>query len=163
MKNTLKVRINGRELSNVEMISYHKELNSVTVITYDKNEVEIKEIDTDYVVVDIIQNVKEFKPHIDCELISSNLNKRVFFGASGKYNCVSISNDGVIRLTDLDQFIFNGIKNGKPDLSVVYYDLKVDKYYVEYLRELATSEKGALVINIDESGKGKIMNLDIEL
>ena len=71
-----------------------------------------------------------------------------FIGVVGRYNAISISTDGIVKIVDAK--------------TLHWIDLKINRDDVDKVRDIASKGLGSLYVEVNGSGLGKIYNRTIE-
>ena len=140
----LTIRFNGQGIKGVTGISYLEGISKFKIITKLDDKLVSDNYDVDSVVIELIGNKVDYKVPVGCVYRASDYE---FTGVVGRYGCISIKADGIVKILDND---FHWI------------ELKIDRGDVDYVRDIAGIGLGSLYVEINSDGLGKIYNRSID-
>jgi len=140
----LTVKVNGVQLKDVAGISYIEGLNKLRVVSKLGDYYTSDDYEADSIEVNIIGDKIDYEIPVACVYEDSDTE---FIGVVGRYSCVVISDDGIVKIIDKD---LNWIK------------LKIDKSDVEKVRNIANRGRGSIYLEVNENGLGRIFDKALE-
>ena len=140
----LTIRFNGQGIKGVTGISYLEGISKFKIITKLDDKLVSDSYDVDSVVIELIGSKVDYKVPVGCVYRASDYE---FTGIVGRYGCISIRADGIVKILDKD---FHWI------------ELKIDRSDVDYVRDIAGIGLGSLYVDINSDGLGKIYNRTID-
>lgn len=141
----LTIRVNGEELKEVTGISYLEGISKLRVISKLGDKLVSDDYDTESIVIDITGSKIANKVPVGCVYKASD---NEFIGVRGRYNCIRITEDGIVRIVEL------------PELH--WIDLKISRDDVDRVREIAGKGLGSLYVEVNSGGLGKIYNRTLD-
>ena len=140
----LTVKVNGVQLKDVAGISYIEGLNKLRVVSKLGDYYTSDDYEADSIEVNIISDKINYETPVTCIYEDSDTE---FIGVVGRYSCVLISDDGIVQIVDKD---LNWIR------------LKIDKYDIEKVRNIASRGRGSIYLEVNENGLGRIFDKALE-
>jgi len=140
----LTIRVNGEELKEVTGISYLEGISKLRIVSKLGGKLVSDDYDTESIVIDITGSKIDNKVPVMCTYSKSD---EWFTGVVGRYGCIYINNDGIVRIIDND---------------LHWIDLKVNESDVDRVREIACSGLGSLYVEVNSDGLGKIYNRTLD-
>lgn len=140
----LTVKVNGVQLKDVVGISYIEGLNKLRVVSKLGDYYTSDDYEADSIEVNIVGDRINYERPVTCVYEDSDTE---FIGVVGRYSCVVISDDGIVKIVDKD---LNWIK------------LKIDKSDVERVRNIANRGGGSIYLEVNENGLGRIFDKALE-
>ena len=122
----LTIRFNGQGIKGVTGISYLEGISKFKIITKLDDKLVSDSYDVDSVVIELIGSKVDYKVPVGCVYRASDYE---FTGIVGRYGCISIKADGIVKILDND---FHWI------------ELKIDSSDVDYVRDIAGIGLGSL-------------------
>jgi hypothetical protein len=140
----LTVKVNGVQLKGVVGISYIEGLNKLRVVSKLGDYYTSDDYEADSIEVNIVGDRINYETPVTCVYEDSDTE---FIGVVGRYSCVLISDDGIVKIVDKD---LNWIK------------LKIDKSDVEKVRNIANRGGGSIYLEVNENGLGRVFDKALE-
>lgn len=140
----LTVRFNGEEIKEVVGIGYLEGISKLRVVTRLNNKLVSDDYDTSSIVIDVIGSNVDHKVPVNCVYQQSDTE---FIGIVGRYSCISIDDEGHVRIVDND---------------LHWVILKVDRTEVSKVRKIAGDGLGSIYVEVNSGGLGKIYNRTLD-
>lgn len=141
----LTIRFNGEELKEVTGVSYLDGISKFRVISKLAGKLVSNDYDVEGIVIDMTGSKVDYKVPVPCVYQQSDTE---FIGVTGRYNAISISTDGIVKIIDAN--------------TLHWIKLKIDKDDVDRVRDIASKSLGSLYVEVNDSGLGKIYNRAID-
>lgn len=140
----LTVKVNGVQLKGVVGIGYIEGLNKLRVVSKLGDYYTSDDYEADSIEVNIVGDRINYERPVACVYEDSDTE---FIGVVGRYSCVLISDDGIVKIVDKD---LNWIK------------LKIDKSDIEKVRNIANRGSGSIYLEVNGNGLGRIFDKALE-
>ena len=115
----LTIRFNGEEIKEVTGVSYLEGVSKLRVVSKLGDRLVSDDYDAESIVIDITGDKIDYRVPVGCVYKASD---DQFIGVVGRYNCISISDDGIARIVEFP--------------SLHWIDLKISKDGVSFISEL---------------------------